>query len=58
MFHEPLRPFSRTYRCFSVSMLPGQERQDVDNGGKSRENNNIRLQSVGVIQMCYEWLIT
>ncbi|OXA52570.1 ubiquitin recognition factor in ER-associated degradation protein 1 [Folsomia candida] len=34
MFHEPLRPFSRTYRCFSVSMLPGQERQDVDNGGK------------------------
>jgi len=34
MFHEPLRPFSRSYRCYSVSMLPGQEREDVNNGGK------------------------
>ena len=31
----PARNFSQTYRCYSVSMLPGQERQDVEKGGKS-----------------------
>ncbi|XP_061722726.1 ubiquitin fusion degradation protein 1 homolog isoform X1 [Cydia pomonella] len=34
MFHEISRPFNMTYRCFSVSMLPGNERQDVERGGK------------------------
>ncbi|XP_050353391.1 ubiquitin fusion degradation protein 1 homolog [Nymphalis io] len=34
MFHEITRPFSMTYRCYSVSMLPGNERQDVERGGK------------------------
>ncbi|KAJ2940182.1 hypothetical protein O0L34_g11746 [Tuta absoluta] len=34
MFHEITRPFNMTYRCFSVSMLPGNERQDVERGGK------------------------
>ncbi|XP_068623336.1 ubiquitin fusion degradation protein 1 homolog isoform X2 [Battus philenor] len=34
MFHEITRPFNTTYRCFSVSMLPGNERQDVERGGK------------------------
>ncbi|XP_053207510.1 ubiquitin fusion degradation protein 1 homolog [Panonychus citri] len=34
MFNEPLRPFSTVYKCFSVSMLPGSERQDVERGGK------------------------
>ena len=32
----PARNFSQTYRCYSVSMLPGQERQDVEKGGKSK----------------------
>ncbi|XP_026333774.1 ubiquitin fusion degradation protein 1 homolog isoform X2 [Hyposmocoma kahamanoa] len=34
LFHEISRPFNMTYRCFSVSMLPGNERQDVERGGK------------------------
>ncbi|XP_041972065.1 ubiquitin fusion degradation protein 1 homolog [Aricia agestis] len=34
MFHEISRPFNMTYRCYSVSMLPGNERQDVERGGK------------------------
>ncbi|XP_047999518.1 ubiquitin fusion degradation protein 1 homolog isoform X2 [Leguminivora glycinivorella] len=34
MFHEISRPFNMSYRCFSVSMLPGNERQDVERGGK------------------------
>ncbi|XP_034945319.1 ubiquitin recognition factor in ER-associated degradation protein 1 [Chelonus insularis] len=28
------RPFNTQYKCFSVSMLPGNERQDVEKGGK------------------------
>ena len=27
--------FKNQYRCFSVSMMPGQERPDVAKGGKS-----------------------
>ncbi|CAH4033850.1 unnamed protein product [Pieris brassicae] len=34
MFHEIGRSFNMTYRCYSVSMLPGNERQDVERGGK------------------------
>lgn len=35
MFHEHLtRPFNTQYRSYSVSMLPGNERQDVERGGK------------------------
>ena len=34
IFNEALRPFNTIYRCFSVSMLPGSERQDVEKGGK------------------------
>ncbi|RWS19270.1 ubiquitin fusion degradation protein 1-like protein, partial [Leptotrombidium deliense] len=34
MFADSLRPFSTTYRCYSVSMLPGNERHDVEKGGK------------------------
>ncbi|XP_045026340.1 ubiquitin recognition factor in ER-associated degradation protein 1-like [Daphnia magna] len=33
-FLEMPRPFNTQYRCYSVSMLPGQERQDVEKGGK------------------------
>ncbi|XP_055326957.1 ubiquitin fusion degradation protein 1 homolog [Sitodiplosis mosellana] len=33
MFPEA-RPFNNSYRCYSVSMLPGNERQDVEKGGK------------------------
>lgn len=36
MFPETLRPFNVQYKCFSVSMLPGNERDDVERGGKSR----------------------
>ncbi|XP_018318630.1 ubiquitin fusion degradation protein 1 homolog [Agrilus planipennis] len=34
MFPEIPRPFNTTYRCYSVAMLPGNERQDVEKGGK------------------------
>ncbi|XP_019759118.1 ubiquitin fusion degradation protein 1 homolog isoform X2 [Dendroctonus ponderosae] len=34
MFPEIPRPFDATYQCFSVAMLPGNERQDVERGGK------------------------
>jgi len=33
--HEIPRNFSTDYKCYSVSMMPGQERQDVEQGGKS-----------------------
>jgi len=32
--HNMQRTFNTKYRCYSVSMLPGQERQDVEKGGK------------------------
>ncbi len=34
LFHEQFRPFNTIYRCYSVSMLPGNERLDVEKGGK------------------------
>jgi len=33
-FPEIPRPFNTQYRCYSVSMLPGNERSDVEAGGK------------------------
>ena len=33
-FPEIPRPFNTQYRCYSVSMLPGNERSDVEGGGK------------------------
>jgi len=41
IFPEALRPFNTQYRCYSVSMLPGQERQDVERGGKNEGNRII-----------------
>lgn len=34
MFAEHTRPFDTMYRCYSVSMLPGTERDNVDRGGR------------------------
>nr|QBH74173.1 ubiquitin fusion degradaton protein [Orthoderella ornata] len=34
MFPDIPRPFNTQYKCFSVSMLPGNERHDVERGGK------------------------
>jgi ubiquitin fusion degradation protein 1 len=34
MFAEPTRPFNTMLKCFSVSMLPGTERSNVDRGGR------------------------
>lgn len=47
MFPEA-RPFNNSYRCYSVSMLPGNERQDVEKGGKSeyRVANCVLPQSI------------
>jgi len=32
---EAPQNYSAEYKCYSVSMMPGQERQDVEQGGKS-----------------------
>ncbi|XP_015519400.1 ubiquitin recognition factor in ER-associated degradation protein 1 [Neodiprion pinetum] len=34
MFPDIPRHFNTQYKCFSVSMIPGTERQDVERGGK------------------------
>ncbi|XP_066149159.1 ubiquitin recognition factor in ER-associated degradation protein 1 isoform X1 [Euwallacea fornicatus] len=34
VFPDIPRPFNVSYQCFSVAMLPGNERQDVERGGK------------------------
>ncbi|XP_014283280.1 ubiquitin fusion degradation protein 1 homolog [Halyomorpha halys] len=34
MFPFPPRPFKVQYYCFSVAMIPGNERDDVERGGK------------------------
>lgn len=36
MFPDIPRPFNTQYRCYSVSMFPGNERHDVERGGKSK----------------------
>ena len=33
-FLEAPRPFKTQYKCYSVSMLPGNERNDLEHGGK------------------------
>jgi hypothetical protein len=38
-----MRQFSQNYRCYSVSMLPGNERHDVENGGKSMLNLRLKF---------------
>merc|ERR1719370_454427 len=34
MFHDVGRPLNNQYKCFSVALLPGNERSDVERGGK------------------------
>uniref|UniRef100_A0A1B0B4Q8 Ubiquitin fusion degradation protein 1 homolog n=1 Tax=Glossina palpalis gambiensis TaxID=67801 RepID=A0A1B0B4Q8_9MUSC len=34
MFPDAGRVFKASYECFSVSMMPGNERQEIENGGK------------------------
>lgn len=36
MFPDIPRPLNTQYKCYSVSMLPGNERHDVERGGKSK----------------------
>lgn len=36
MFPDISRPFNNSYKCYSVSMFPGNDRQDVEKGGKSK----------------------
>jgi hypothetical protein len=36
MFDSIPRTFNRQYRCYSVMLCPGNEREDVEKGGKSR----------------------
>jgi ubiquitin fusion degradation protein 1 len=34
MFHNPFSRFSEHYRCYSIALLPGNERENVNYGGK------------------------
>jgi len=43
--HEIPRNYSAEYKCYSVSMMPGQERQDVEQGGKSTYVFSLLMQS-------------
>lgn len=46
MFPDASRPFSNSYKCYSVSMFPGNDRQDVEKGGKSKfctENESLNF---------------
>jgi len=43
--HEIPRNYSAEYKCYSVSMMPGQERQDVEQGGKSMYVFSLLMQS-------------
>ncbi len=36
MFDSFPRTFSKQYRCYSVMLCPGNEREDVEKGGKSK----------------------
>lgn len=36
MFEAVPRSFNTQYRCYSVVMFPGNEREDVERGGKSK----------------------
>jgi hypothetical protein len=31
------RPFNEDYRCYSMAMLPGAQRENVDYGGKGTQ---------------------
>lgn len=43
IFADTGRNFRVAYRAFFVSMLPGNERHDVENGGKSKQIISIQL---------------
>jgi len=59
--NEIPRNFSTDYKCYSVSMMPGQERQDVEQGGKSMMlsftcllfNDELLVCIASVIIYCY-----
>ena len=34
------RPFNEDYRCYSMAMLPGARRENVDYGGKGIHHNS------------------
>ena len=36
IFESMPRTFNRQYRCYSVMLCPGNEREDVEKGGKSK----------------------
>lgn len=60
--HEIPRNYSAEYKCYSVSMMPGQERQDVEQGGKSmyvfsllmQSHNTKDLGGVFFVDICYK----
>ncbi|XKL64230.1 hypothetical protein PGB90_004316 [Kerria lacca] len=44
LFHD-MANFRRQYTCYSVSLLPGNEREDVEEGGKNITNPKAVLES-------------
>ena len=50
MFDNLPNSFKTQYRCYSVSMMAGNEREDVEKGGKSTLANFIPL-----VSFCTPW---
>ena len=50
--HEVPGTFKATYRCYSVSMLPGNERLDVEKGGKSKLKNKNKTYTKNMLESC------
>lgn len=55
MFPDIPRPFNRSYKCFSVSMFPGNEREDVERGGKIIMPPSA-LEQLTRLNICYPML--
>jgi hypothetical protein len=45
VFNNP-GPYNRPLKCFSVIMMGGKERHDVDKGGKSKKFYLVLLNSI------------
>ena len=53
--HDIPRNFSVEYKCYSVSMMPGQERHDVEQGGKSMLLSIMFLMFIKLLSILHKW---
>ena len=53
MFGAMPRTFNTQFRCYSVVMFPGNEREDVERGGKSKFDVSVQNRKITKINMDY-----